>query len=134
MSITGAFSNPERKKSMLKESDLDQFTGTENHFIHPLSGYKYTDGVQYVAEQGQAYWLLDKILITMRHEKVFKKEAYQEFTTWTLTVNEDKSVILEAGDGNGHNIYKEEIKWTTFPINKVEFWFEYGVLILPSEH
>jgi len=38
---------------MLKESDLNQFTGTENHFIHTLTGLRYTDGVKYVAEKGK---------------------------------------------------------------------------------
>ena len=44
----------------LQQADLRQFTGTETWFRHPLARkVLYTEGVQYVAEQGGAYWLLD---------------------------------------------------------------------------
>ncbi|MCA1991143.1 MAG: hypothetical protein LDL41_03725 [Coleofasciculus sp. S288] len=44
----------------LNQSDLAQFIGTTTYYQHrPFSNFYYTDGVKYVAEQGQAYWLLD---------------------------------------------------------------------------
>ena len=119
---------------MLKEADLNNFTGTEHHYLHQLSGFKYTDGVQFVAEQGKAYWLLDKILITMRHEKKFQKTEYQEFTVWKLQVQPDKSALLIAEDGNDNKLFEEKINWTNFPLPKIDLWFEQGCLILPSEH
>lgn len=118
----------------LNESELNQFTGTENHYRHPLTGLTYTDGVQYVADKGGAYWLLDKILGNMKLNRVFRRRELQEFTVWTLHVNADKTALLEAGDGNGNSIYKEEINYTDFPLNKISLWFENETLILPSEH
>jgi hypothetical protein len=119
---------------MLKEIELNQFTGTEEWHRHVLSGLLYTDGIKFVAEKAGAYWLIDKILLTVKHHKVFKKVAYQEFSAWTLHVKEDKTALLEAGDGNGNSIYKEELTYTDFPLNKITLWMENGVLILPSEH
>ena len=113
---------------MLTLNGLSQLYGTEHWYKH-LSGYLYTDGVQYVAQEGGAYWLVDKILFTTR-----AKEDLQEFAAWKLEVNEDKSAILVCEDGNYHELYREKIDWTDFPLNKIEFWFENGVLILPSEH
>jgi hypothetical protein len=113
---------------MLTINELRQFSGTEHWYRH-LSGYLYTDGVQYVAREGGAYWLVDKILFTTR-----AKNNLQEFGVWKLEVNEDKSAILVCEDGNYHELYREKIEWTDFPLNKIEAWFENGVLILPSEH
>ncbi|TRZ93687.1 hypothetical protein D4R78_07835 [bacterium] len=75
------------------------------------------------------FWLIDKILFTTR-----AKNNLQEFGAWKLEVNEDKSAILVCEDGNYHELYREKIEWTDFPLNKIELWFENGVLILPSEH
>lgn len=113
---------------MLTLSELRQFSGTEHWYRH-LSGYLYTDGVLYVAKEGGAFWLVDKILFTTR----VKKEL-QEFGAWKLKVDKDKSAVLVCEDGNYHELYREEIKWTDFPLETVDLWFENGVLILPSEH
>lgn len=113
---------------MLPMDRLYQFTGSEHWYKH-LSGYHYTDGVQYVAEEGGAYWLVDKIFFTTR-----SKKNLQEFGVWKLEVNEDKAATLVCKDGDYHELYREEIEWTDFPLNKIELWFENGVLILPSEH
>ena len=113
---------------MLTSNELLQFTGTTRWFKH-LSGYHYTDGVQYVAEEGRAYWLVDKILLTTRY-----KTKLQEFGVWKLNVHEDRSATLVCEDGNYNKLYEEKIKWTDFPLNTIELWFENGVLILPSEH
>ena len=50
------------QKTKLREEDLIQFTGSETWYRHGLfRNFLYTEGVQYVAETGKAYWLLDKI-------------------------------------------------------------------------
>ena len=72
---------------------------------------------------------ISKILFTTR-----AKNNLQEFGTWKLEVNEDKSAILVCEDGNDHELYREKIEWIDFPLNKIELWFVNGVLILPSEH
>ncbi|MCK1641666.1 hypothetical protein IVA95_30015 [Bradyrhizobium sp. 157] len=46
----------------LTPADLAHFTGTAEWYRHGLNRRMlYTDGVQYLAEKGGAYWLLDKI-------------------------------------------------------------------------
>ena len=114
--------------------NLKQFTGSENWYKHPLSGYTYTDGVKYLAEKAEAYWLIDKILITTKHIPKLQLQEYQEFTSWKLIVNDDRTATLIAEDGNGHKIYSEKINYTDFPLKEINLWFENGTLILPSEH
>lgn len=113
---------------MLTENGLNQFTGTEHWYKH-LSGYVYTDGVLYVAQEGGAFWLIDKILFTTRTKKIL-----QEFGAWKLEVSNNESAILVCEDGNYNELHREQIDWTDFPLKKIELWFENGVLILPSEH
>ena len=54
----------------LKKSDLMQFTGSETWYRHGINRkVLYTDGAQYVAEHGGAYWLLDEIAIIQPYNK-----------------------------------------------------------------
>ena len=67
----------------LTTADLSQFTGSENWYRHSLNrDILYTEGAQYVAEAGGAYWLLDEIALANRYERRVKAE---EFQVWTLT-------------------------------------------------
>jgi len=113
-------------------SSLLQFTGTMNYYKH-LSGYKYTDGIHYLVEHGAA-WLVDKILIVTKYNAKLQLQDYQEFTSWKLIVNDDRTATLTAEDGDGHKIYSEKIDYTDFPLKEISLWFEGGVLLLPSEH
>ena len=43
-------------------SELAHFTGTTQWFKNPMfPNFRYTDGVKYLAEKAEAYWLLDYI-------------------------------------------------------------------------
>ena len=49
-------------QNTLTKTDLRQFTGTEQWHRHGIArNVLYTDGAQYVAESGGAYWLLEEI-------------------------------------------------------------------------
>ena len=48
----------------LSESDLRQFTGGDVRYRHAFNRAAiYTEGVQFLAERGGAYWLIDEIAI-----------------------------------------------------------------------
>ena len=113
----------------LKQSDLEQFTGTEQWYRHALSGYLYTDGIKFLADQAKAYWLIDKILILTRY-----KQKLQEFGSWKLHVKEDKTATLICEDGDKKVLYTEKIDYTDFPLENVSLWFQNETLILPSEY
>lgn len=59
----------------------------------------YTDGAQYLVEQGGAYWLLDIIAIAQLHEA---RVAQVEFQVWKLQVGADRSATVLCDDGNGN--------------------------------
>lgn len=56
-------------EEILNRADLRQFTGSENFYRHALvRSILYTDGVQYVAETGGAYWLIDAIALAQKYD------------------------------------------------------------------
>lgn len=120
------------KPDVLKPQDLAHFTGSEIVYRHKLSaGCVYTEGVQYLAEAGSAYWLLDAILCPQLHDATLRAA---EFQVWTLTVHEDRSATLICTDGNEERLCLHPIPWTDFPLEAVTLWFANRTLYLPSEH
>ena len=113
-------------------SDLNQFTGSENWYRHGLNrNVTYTDGAQYLAENGGAYWLLDTIAICQRHEK---RVASEEFQVWKLTVREDHTATLVCDDGNDNIVFTQQIEFTDFPLKEVTLYFANNVIHLPNEY
>ena len=119
-------------KGKLSEADLRQFTGSENWYRHGLNrAVLYTDGAKYVADEGEAYWLLDEIALAQRGQKAV---SAQEFQVWTLTVKADRSASLTCEDGNDNTVFEKRIELTDFPAERITLWFENGTIYLPSEH
>ena len=116
----------------LTAKDLLQFSGSENWYRHSLNRkVLYTDGAQYLAEQGGAYWLLDSIAIAQAHVKAVKAE---EFQVWTLKVNSDSTALLTCDDGNNRIVYKQSIPFTDFPLPEIKLYFTDNVIMLTSEY
>ena|ERR1700674_369426 len=115
----------------LTESDLRQFSGTEQWYRHGLvRKVLYTDGAKHVADAGEAYWLLDEIAFA-QHEKKIAAEAFQ---VWKLAVYGDSSASLTCEDGNGNEVFRKIIEYTDFPLPEITLWFTDNTILLPSEY
>jgi len=118
----------------LTQGDLDHFIGTTQWFKHFL-GYLYTEGVRHVAEEGEAYWLLDAIF---SWQTPTLKSYEHQF--WSLTVtleDETRNATLQCVSDTlpyGEILATQEIGYTDFPMDHIELWFANNVLYLPSEH
>lgn len=119
-------------------SILRNFIGTYHYYRD--SGVVHTDGVHWLAENCECFWLLDVIASWQRKANVRK----EEFQIWKLTVAENKSAIITCTDGNEDTpeICRQEIPYTTFPLDEITLFYELGsidmvtpcfVLMLPSE-
>lgn len=123
---------------------LAQCIGTEGYHFNRLHGkhFVYTDGIRFLLEQAECYWLLDAI---------FSYRRTEEFQFWTLEVFKDKTALLTMKeDSNSPLLVEQKIHYTTFPLEKIELYaindhcreieggeMEYGnrvVLLLPSEN
>ncbi len=121
----------EERKEQVKEltEGLAQCIGTDYHHKHQMTGFKYTDGVLYLAEKAKAHWLVDAIFSYMRKEP---------FQVWELEVTEGKShrraELTMREDTNRPLKVHQRIGLTDFPLDNVKLWLINGVLILPSEY
>ena len=116
----------------LSKAHLRQFTGSENWYRHGINrNVLFTDGAKYVADEGQAYWLLDAIAICQRYETAVAAEPFQ---VWTLKVQADRTATLVCDDGNNNIVFSQHIEFTDFPRDEITLWFANNVIYLPSEH
>lgn len=113
-------------KNMLRQADLDQFIGTEQYYKHWL-GSVYTDGVKFLAEKAEAYWLLDI---------VFSYKRKEPFQVWEFVKNEDdKGAVVTMKEDSGQPVkVRQEISYADFPLDSVKLYLIDNVLLLPSEY
>jgi hypothetical protein len=107
--------------------DINHFTGTDKYYKHFL-GILFTDGIKYVADEAGAYWLIDAIA---SYQPRLRQE---EFQSWTLKKNENDSWTLSATDGNDRELVRQEIEFSDFPRDKMNFFLCNKTLMLPSEY
>ncbi len=128
----------------LSNHDLAQFHGDQLRYRHTLNRRViYTPGVQYLAEAGSAYWLIDAIASYLTPgglcDAIRHDERIADLHFWSLTVREDRSALLEAkADSPCKAFITQVIPYTDFPLDSVNVWAGYDgriwTLYLPSEH
>lgn len=124
--------------------EAKQFSGTEHSYQHPY-GIVFTDGVKWLRETLQCYWLIDDIALFSR--KFWEKETF-------MTVHygrNKKSAVLEFTDGNDNLLLSHYYDFSDLKIDNEAFveteeepflslfliydgHFKKPVLILPSEY
>ena len=114
------------------KSDLKGFSGGGDVlYRHSLARrICYTLGVEYVAKNAEAYWLIDEIAFS-QIKPVISAEGFQ---VWRLTVKADKTAKLTCEDGNKHVIASQLIKYTDFPLDDITFYCVNNIILLPSEY
>jgi hypothetical protein len=113
------------------EAALSSFIGSDEVYRHGIFKMLYTQGVQYLAEKGECYWLLDAIASYQIKPKV-KREPFQ---VWTLTVNHKKEAVLTCvRDTGAKPVATQRIDYTDFPLPEIKLYLCDGTLMLPSEY
>jgi len=122
--------NATQKAAYLK-SELRNFYGTGTWFRHSLfRKFLYTEGVQFLAEEACAYWLIDLIFGFQYDQQPVRDEPFQ---TWDLIVTEQQTAALQCGDGNGNIVFTHSLNYTDFPLDKIRLFFTDNVLLLTTE-
>jgi hypothetical protein len=125
-------------------NELAQFTGTEKYYRSSVftKNIYHTDGIQCLADNAKAFWLIDAI-VSYQFENRVRREEFQE---WTLSVDKSHAILLCTDGGIGENppreLARQYIRYTDFPLEKITLYLEYGsldgehpckILMLPSE-
>ena len=118
------------RANVLTAADLNQFSGSEQWFRH-FTGLLYTEGVDYLADKGGAYWLIDAIAPYQPTAR--RNQRLCEFQIWVLTVKDSAAVLECFDDLPGKVLIRQHIEYTDFPLPEIKLYFENGVLMLPSE-
>ena len=113
------------------QNNLSQYTGTENYY-RVMPRLVITDGVRYLANQANSYWLVSLI-----YSHLTTQPICSEFVVARLTVI-GKTADLVIDDGNDQIIAKQAIEYTDFPLDEMCIYCCYQektwVLLLPSEY
>ena len=88
----------------------------------------FTDGIKALADNYEAYWLLD---IVVSYQPELKGE---EFQVWKLMKYDDGSALVECTNGNGKKLKAQVVPYTDFKADEATVWVEGNVILLPSEH
>ena len=119
----------------LEASILNLFIGSEQRHRHPFfRSFYYTDGVSYLAEDGQAYWLIDAIFSWQTDKRIKNDRMLQEFQLWQLKVEENRSAILTCSRDEDDVVISQNIPFTDFSLPEIELYLVEKVLMLPSEY
>ena len=116
---------------MIKQADLNQFTGTTQYYAHWLKAFLYTDGVKYLADEAQAYWLIDAI--ASHQPEALKDPMLRGIQFWKLIVTGNKAKLICERDTDNVAI-TQDIDYTDFPLSEVKLYLADRVLMLPSEY
>jgi hypothetical protein len=99
-------------------------------FRHWSGRFTYTEGIKYLAEAAQAFWLIDVIASWAPHPTLRR----EEFVVWKLTVRTDHTATITADDGDGRALITQDIPFTDFPLDKITLYLTDHVLLLTSEY
>lgn len=120
---------------------LAHFTGTEDYYASMLGKMVYTDGVQYLAEQAGAFWLIDLVASYLHKKQIRQELSDGGMCFWDLTVNDDHSAVVTCRRDSGDKPWvRQEIPMTDFPLKSIKLYLGAGgpeglpVLMLPTEY
>ena len=125
------------------KTELNQFNGTENYYKHSL-GFSYTDGINFLAENAECYWLLDAI--GSYQHKLRLNPMLRDFQLWLLVVCDSHEFIKPETESMAvltcwedtpvlgvKPAVSQEFLFTDFPMSEIKIYLENKVLLLPDE-
>lgn len=114
-----------------KLKGLSQFTGTEGYHKLTIGPLLATDGVKYLCENADCFWLMDAIASYQGKQAV--KELGIQF--WRFKkLSGGKAVLFCEPDTNVKPVVVQKLDFTDFPLDEQKIWVQAGVAMLPSEY
>lgn len=115
-------------------NDLNQFTGSELYYIYsPLfPNVRLTEGAHYLANECNAYWLMDMIASYL--------PVKDSFAIATLAVAADRTAAFTLCDDLPPKVVhaSQDVPYTNFPLDEIKLYVQYDgerwIILLPSEY
>ena len=117
------------------QATLPSFIGSCSKWRHALvHSFLYTEGVAYVAESAEAFWLIDLVASYLTIQRVRE----QDFQYWTFRFENNAGVAIMTDGNTDEPIVTQTIEFTDFPLPSIEFYVcfdgETWTMMLPSEY
>lgn len=118
------------------EQNLQHFTGTEMYYYIPLLRTRFTDGLKYLANAADCYWLITDASVIAKSLKNRSKWVTIDFKR----MSEDKQdytgyeAEIIYSDGNDNVLETHRYNATDFPLDELRMFFVNDTLMLPSEY
>ena len=110
------------------EEELAQFHGTQ-HYYRNFTGLLFTDGIKYLADRVDCYWLID---LVGSHQPKVKTVGFQ---LWELEVVEELAAVVTMREDTGQPaLVRQNIPYTDFPLRDFSFYCIDNVMLLKSEY
>ena len=119
----------------LKEQ-LNQFCGSQQIFTLPLCRTRYTEGIQFLAQSANAFWLLTDASVmgkSLRDKSRFITIDFKRYSPSEVETHGYDAVITYT-DGNGTVLTFQQYHFTDFPLEQIRLFFVDNTLLLPSEY
>lgn len=118
------------------KAGLQHFHGSETIYQIPLTRTRYTNGIQYLANSAECYWLITDTSIMAK--SLLPKSYFITIDFKRLSKKEQKNQKCEAvitySDGNNNVLAKHTYNVTDFPLDELRLFFVDNTLMLPSEY
>ena len=112
-------------------SELDGFTGTEQYYKSTFRKLNLTDGINFLRNKLNCYWLID-IIESVQNLKEIQEN--KEFILWKIEVKDGGFIVTSRSDTNSPILYKQKGGYTDFSLKEFEFYQIGDVLLLKSEY
>ena len=114
---------------------LSQFSGTENYY-RIMPNVLMTDGAKFVADNGEAYWLMTAIASYL--PDFTNKETFIVANLKVTLTATASTALLKLDDGNDNVLAEQFIEYTDFELDELKLYACYNgdvwVLMLPKEY
>ena len=123
-------------KAIEIKQGLQHFHGSEQLYQIPLLRTRYTNGVKYLANAADCYWLVTDVSVIAK--SLMDKSRFITVDFKKLTPEETKgneaTAAISYSDGNGNTFETHRYQSTDFPLDELRLFFVDDTLLLPSEY
>ena len=115
---------------------LQHFHGTEMFYQIPLLRTRFTDGLKYLANVADCFWLITDTSVIAK-SLIFRSEFitidFKRLSKEKQEVTGYEAEIIYT-DGNDNILEKQGYRATDFPLDELRLYFVNDTLMLPSEY
>ena|SRR5680860_88248 len=117
-------------------NNLETFTGTETFYKIPLLNTRFTDGIKYLADTANCFWLVTDTSVIAKSLLNRSRFITIDFKKLSEDVQDalGYEAVIEYSNGNDIIMETHKYHFTDFPLENIRLFFVDNTLMLPSEY